>query len=261
MSSIREVTDEQDVIAEFQRRLVMPICEKFMPVYQQTCDLNRLGIAARLAGKIGDDLFGQAICQIVAAHGPGLAEGIAIDASASTSYTIIINYPGVDRLFLHYPGANDNFQAGDVPYALLKQARLFHFGYPPVMRSTFIDGGAQLVEIFRRAKHTGATTSLDMAFPDPSSEAGRADWRVILGGTLPYVDIFLPNAEEILFMLWGETYRELYRSAAGSDLLALITPQLLSDLGRELIAMGAKNRRLKAGQPRDVPAHRRSRCD
>jgi sugar/nucleoside kinase (ribokinase family) len=209
--------------------------------------LDRLGIMVRLAGKVGDDLFGQAIRQIVAARSPGLADGIVVDASANTSYTIIINYPGADRIFLHYAGANDTFQAGDVPYALLEQTRLFHFGYPPIMRSIFIDGGAQLAEIFLRARRTGVTTSLDMAFPDPSSEAGRADWRVILGGTLPQVDIFLPSVEEILFMLHGETYRELCRSAPGSNLLALVTPQLLSDLGRELIAMGAKIVGLKLG--------------
>ncbi len=209
--------------------------------------LGRLGIAVGLAGKVGDDLFGRAICQIVAARGPGLAEGMAIDTSASTSYTIIINYPGVDRILLHYPGANDTFQINDVPYGFLEQARLFHFGYPPIMRSTFVDGGACLAEIFRQAKHTGVTTSLDMAFPDPSSEAGQADWYVILRNTLPHVDIFLPSVEEILFMLRRETYQELSHIAAGSDILALVTPQLLSDLGQELIAMGTKIVGLKLG--------------
>lgn len=209
--------------------------------------LHRLGISTRLAGKIGDDLFGQAIGQIVAAQGPGLAEGMAVDASASTSYTIIINYPGVDRILLHYPGANDTFQADDVPVALLKQARLFHFGYPPLMRSTFIDGGAQLVEIFRRAKLAGVTSSLDMAFPDPSSEAGQADWRQILASVLPQVDIFLPSVEEILFMLRRTTYQKLCQKAESADILPMITPQLLSDLGRELIGMGAKIVGLKLG--------------
>jgi sugar/nucleoside kinase (ribokinase family) len=209
--------------------------------------LDRLGVAARLAGKVGDDLFGQAVRQIVAAHGPDLADGMVIDSSVSTSYSIIINYPGVDRIFLHYPGANDTFQAGDVSYSLLEQARLFHFGYPPIMRSIFINEGAQLKEIFIRARQTGVTTSLDMAFPDPSSEAGVADWRAILGGTLPHVDIFLPSVEEILFMLHTDTYRELSRSNSGSDLLQQVTPQLLSDLGRELIAMGVKIVGLKLG--------------
>jgi sugar/nucleoside kinase (ribokinase family) len=209
--------------------------------------LNRLGIASCLVGKVSDDLFGQAVFQIVTSHGARLDEGLVMDASTRTSYSIIINYPGVDRIFLHYPGANNTFQVGDIPYSLLNKARLFHFGYPPVMRSMFIDGGAQLTEIFHQARDTGVTTSLDMALPDPSSEAGRADWRAILKNTLPQVDIFLPSIEEILFMLRNETYRGLCRSAAGSDILPLITPQLLSDLGQELIDMGVKIVGLKLG--------------
>jgi hypothetical protein len=31
----------------------------------------------------------------------------------------------------------------------------------------YIDQGAELTEIFRRAKQNGATTSLDMCVPDP----------------------------------------------------------------------------------------------
>jgi sugar/nucleoside kinase (ribokinase family) len=209
--------------------------------------LDRLGIATRLVGKVGDDLFGQALIQIIASHNAHLTEGMVIDASTSTSYTIIIDYPGVDRIFVHYPGANDTFQASDVPYELLKQARLFHFGYPPVMRSTLIDGGAPLAEIFRQAKRTNITTSLDMAFPDPSSEAGQADWRSILESVLPHVNIFLPSAEEILFMLRGETYRELDRAAEGADILSLITLEMLSDLSQELITMGASIVGLKLG--------------
>jgi len=90
-------------------------------------------------------------------------------------------------------------------------------------------------------------TSWIWPFPDPSSEAGQADWHVILKNTLPHVDIFLPSVEEILFMLRRETYRELSHTAAGSDILALVTRSLLSDLGQELIAMGAKIVGLKLG--------------
>lgn len=209
--------------------------------------LDRLGIATLLAGKVGDDLFGQALRRSISARGPDLADGMLVDASVSTSYTIIINYPNVDRIFLHYPGANDTFHVEDVPYALLEHCRLFHFGYPPIMRSMYNDGGNRLSEIFRQARMTGVTTSLDMAFPDPSSEAGQVDWHIILERTLPQVDIFLPSVEEILFMLHRGAYRRLLVSAAGSDLLDFITPQLLSELGRELIGMGAKIVGLKMG--------------
>ena len=209
--------------------------------------LNRLGIATRLAGKVGADPFGAMIREIISSYQPDLDEGIIIDPSAITSYSVVINYPGVDRIFVHCPGANDTFLASDIPFALLEHARLFHFGYPPIMHSVFVNGGAQLIEIFQRAKQTGITTSMDMALPDPSSEAGLSDWRAILKHTLPYVDIFLPSVEEILFMLHGEKYRELSSSAVGTDILAQITPQMLSDLGQELISMGVKIVGLKLG--------------
>jgi sugar/nucleoside kinase (ribokinase family) len=89
---------------------------------------------------------------------------------------------------------------------------------------------------------------LDMALPDPSSSAGRADWVAILKSTLPYVDVFLPSIEEILYMLRRETYNELCQAADGVDFLSLIAPQLLSDLSEELLDMGVKIVALKLGE-------------
>ena len=211
--------------------------------------MNRLGIPVRLSAKIGADLFGQAILHILAAQGPRLADGIIVDPSASTSYTILINYPGVDRIFLHSPGANDIYSAGDVPYADLEQARLFHFGYPPIMRSMYLRDGDSLVSMFQRSKNTGVTTSLDMAFPDPSSPAGKVDWRRLLSRTLPWVDFFFPSVEEILFMLRRETYERMSAAGGGTGgILAQVTPELLSSLGKELLGMGARVVVLKLGE-------------
>lgn len=217
------------------------------PVSNTGLALHKLGIACQLMGKVGDDLFGQAVKQLMAADDPHLAGGMVVDPTVSTSYTIIINPPGVDRIFLHCPGANDTFTVTDVRYDVVAAAHLFHFGYPPIMQSMFANGGTQLSEIFRRAKATGVTTSLDMALPDPSSPAGRADWRSILQLTLPYVDIFLPSIEEILYMVRRQTYDELCHKVGSPNFLPLLTPELLSDLSRELQAMGAKIVCLKLG--------------
>ena len=65
--------------------------------------LNQLGIATQLVAKVGDDLFGQALRQIVATRGAHLTQDLLVDASSNTSYSIVMNYPGVDRIFLHYP--------------------------------------------------------------------------------------------------------------------------------------------------------------
>ena len=202
--------------------------------------LHRLGVPTQLMGKVGDDLLGQAVRQIVGSHGPHLADGMVVDEMADTSYTIVVNPPGVDRSFLHCPGANDTFGADDVRYDVAARACLFHLGYPPLMRRMYEDNGAQLVEIFRRVKETGTTTSLDMAIPDPTSAAGRADWAAILRSVIPYTDIFLPSIEEMLYMLRRETYEELLQAAGGDDFLPSIAPPLLSDLSRQLLEMGGR---------------------
>ena len=215
------------------------------PVSNTGLALHRLGIPTQLIAKVGEDPFGEMICQLIQKFDPGLLAGLHVDGSAPTSYSIIINPPGVDRIFLHCPGVNDTFRAEDIDYAIVAQADLMHFGYPPIMRQMYIDEGAELTAVFKRAKTTGVTTSLDMAFPDPASEGGQVDWRKILGATLPFVDIFTPSFEEILFLLHREQYEAL--SSQNTDILTALTPAMLSDLGEELLAMGARIALLKLG--------------
>ena len=217
------------------------------PVSNTGLALAKLGIKAQLMGKVGDDVLGQTVKEVFNSIGPGMADGLIVDERVNTSYTIVFSPPGLDRFFLHCPGANDTFSVDDVRFDQLAEARLFHFGYPPIMKLIFENDGAHLVKIFRRAKETGVTTSLDMALPDPSSAAGRADWVTILTATLPHVDVFLPSIEEILYMLRRETYDELYQAANGPNFLPLITPQLLSETSQQLIEMGAKIVALKLG--------------
>jgi sugar/nucleoside kinase (ribokinase family) len=217
------------------------------PVSNTGLALHRLGVRVRLLAKTGDDLFGRALRQAVEAYGAGLADGLAADARADTSYTVIMSPPGVDRIFFHCPGANDEFRAADVGDAELASARLFHFGYPPVMRRMYEEGGRELAGMFRRAKAAGVTTSLDLTFPDPASAAGRADWRAILTAVLPDVDVFMPSFEEILFMLRRETYEELSRQAAANGLLAAVGSGLVSDVGTEILGLGPRIVGLKLG--------------
>jgi sugar/nucleoside kinase (ribokinase family) len=189
--------------------------------------LHRLGIDTHIIAKVGSDQFGQIVRQVIASHAPHLADGISVSTKTSTSYTVIVSPPGSDRRFLHHPGANDDFGADDVRNEDVRDARLFHFGYPPLMACMFADGGSQLTEMFRRMKSLGLTTSLDVAFPDLDSPAGQADWRTILKNTLPYVDIFLPSFDEILFMLKRNSNMPL-------------SMQSLFEVSDELLAMGAK---------------------
>ncbi len=209
--------------------------------------LHKLGIHTRLMGKIGDDLLGRVVAEIVERHGTGLSQGMVIDPDTSTSYTIILNPPGIDRTFLHSPAANHAFGASTVDYEAVNDARLFHFGYPPLMRRMYADGGAELMAMFRKVKALGVTTSLDMALPDPAAPSGQVDWRSILAQLLPYVDVFLPSLTEILFMLRPQAYQDLIARGGESAIWDSNAHSLVSSVGHELSEMGARVVGLKLG--------------
>ncbi len=208
--------------------------------------LHRLGLPVELMGKVGQDAFGQIILDYLESQNPGLAKGMIRSDSGQTSYTIVISPPGVDRVFLHCPGENDNFLAEHIDYAKVAEANLFHFGYPPLMRSMYENDGRELVKVFSSVKQNGVTTSLDMALADPSSPAGKADWAKILAATLPYVDIFLPSVDEILFMLDRDRFRELQEQSGGS-VLDVVDDSMLDWVASKLIEMGASVVVLKLG--------------
>jgi sugar/nucleoside kinase (ribokinase family) len=205
--------------------------------------LHKLGIATQLMGKVGEDSFGAAVREIIAGYDPGLNAGMSVARGEATSFTIIISAPGQDRMFLHCPGCNNTFGADDIDYAVLQRAGLFHFGYPPVMRRVIERDGRGLVEIFRRAKEKGVTTSLDMCMPDPKGFSGSVDWPSILEAVLPYVDIYLPSLDETLFMLAPRGGPEPAKSLAGPG-----APSLLADVGAKLLAMGPSIVGLKLGE-------------
>lgn len=206
--------------------------------------LHRLGVPTRLMGRIGADLFGQAIRRIVGAYGPDLADGMLVAPGEPSSYTVVVNPPGVDRIFLHCPGVNDTFGAADIPYAELEGVPIFHFGYPPIMRRIYADGGRELEAIFRQVKARGAVTSLDMAMPDAAGPAGAVDWPRLLARALPHVDLYLPSLEETLFMLDRPRFERL-RAAGG--VLAGCDGALLARLADTLLGMGTAVVGLKLG--------------
>ncbi len=218
------------------------------PVSNTGLALHKLGVATRLMAKIGTDLFGQAIRQILESHGPGLSQEMILARGEASSYSIILSPPGADRMFIHAPGCNATFGADDVRSEALDTARLFHFGYPPLMQRMYANDGVELAAIFSRVKALGLTTSLDLSMPDPNSAAGRANWHAILRATLPYVDVFLPSAEEILFMLRRQAFDRFAAMSEHSRPLDSIEPSLIAELGQELLDMGAKIVALKIGE-------------
>jgi sugar/nucleoside kinase (ribokinase family) len=210
--------------------------------------LHRLGVKTGFMGKIGNDVFGQAILGLLRAYHQDIADGMIVSHEESSSYTLVMSPPGIDRVFLHCTGANDTFVASDLKLNLIEEATCFHFGYPPLMKQMYIDGGEQLRQIFAQVKRLGLTTSLDLAKPDPESLAGQADWREILTRTLPFVDVFMPSLEEILYMLDRERYDRMCHEFGSSEMIAHIDSTVLMELSAQLLDMGTAIVGIKLGE-------------
>lgn len=208
--------------------------------------LQRFGLNTVFVSRVGKDILGDALISILKERG-GNVDHIKISESDPTSYSVVVNIPGIDRIFLHCPGANDTFDITDVPFDVLENSRMFHFGYPPLMRGMYEDGGDRVSAIFERAKQTGVTTSLDMARPDPDSPAGKVDWHSLLRKTLPFVDIFLPSVDELIYMIDRERFDAFDKAMNDGVPLGGLTQEDLTAYGETLIDMGVAVVGMKLG--------------
>lgn len=207
-----------------------------------------LGANVCLAGKVGKDQFGQIIKNLLGEY--DCEEGIVEDENSSTSYSVVLSIPGIDRIFLHNAGANNTFNSQDITSDMLEGISHFHFGYPSLMRELYINSGEDLYELFKFVKNKGITTSLDMAAIDPLSEAGEQDWHKILERIIPLVDFFVPSIEELGFMLDRKKYEEWNIRADGSDITKVLSVQKdIKPIADTLISMGAKVLLIKCGAP------------
>lgn len=216
------------------------------PVSNTGIALQKMGIRTKLMGKIGDDLFGNGLIGLLKQQHNH--DGMIVMKGEQTSYTIVIVPPGVDRIFLHNPGANNTFVANDLDYGFIKKAQLFHFGYPPLMQNMFRNEGEQLAEAFKQVKSLGITTSLDMSLPDRNSESGLVDWEKVLEKTLPNVDLFLPSYEEIVYMIARDRFEQMGGMSNPHDLLENFDAGLLCLLSDKLLSYGAKIVAIKCGE-------------
>ncbi len=203
--------------------------------------LKKLGINTTLLGKIGSDAFGKVILEILQKEDKTLVENMIISKDEISSYTIVLNPPDTDRVFLHYPGPNHTFDANDIPYEKIKSGCLFHFGYPPLMQKFYENDGKELVKMFQRIGKMNMSTSLDMAMPDPESPAGKIDWCKFFKNVLPVVDIFMPSIDELLYMLNSDKFYKILEKKERIDAL------LLDQIAGQLIDYGAKVVAIKLG--------------
>lgn len=223
--------------------------------------MQKFGQKVALNGWVGNDALGDIAIAQLEQFG---VSGIGRKDSAGTAYGIVIAPPGMDRIFLEDPGCNHTLCADDIDYELVSKSRLFHFGYPPLMKRFWSNGGAELKKMLKKVRASVAVVSLDMTLPDASAPSGKADWQVILTEVLPFVDIFVPSVEELLFMLEPELYSKITSMAATGNFIDAIPPETYPLLAEKVLALGVKILLVKAGhrgayiQTRDIAKLKRS---
>ncbi|WP_166791347.1 carbohydrate kinase family protein [Cryobacterium sp. Hh7] len=156
-------------------------------------DLAALGISVSTSGIIGDDELGRIVLASLVEQGITTTD-LQVERDYSTSYSIVLEPPGMNRSFWHHVGASIRFDGTRVS---VEGIDLLHLGYPPLLPSLLPSTAQPIVDLFNRARDSGATTSLDMAVVDGDSPVGRVDWHGIFKRVLPLVDIFTPSLDDL----------------------------------------------------------------
>ncbi len=150
------------------------------------CGAAKLGLRVAFIGKVGQDLFADFMCRSLTDLGIDM-QGVVVDPKVATGISVILA-SGTDRAILTYPGTIPCLEYADINQAIISQARHLHVG------SYFIQDALRpgLPRLFDDARAHGLSISLDTNY-DPQNR-----WEAGIGEILPKVDLFLPNAAELM---------------------------------------------------------------
>ena len=198
-----------------------------------------------LNGLVGDDFIGRIATEWLGKY--DLSAGIRTTGSTGTAFSIVIAPPGIDRIFLESPGCNQIFDASFIDFDAVSESRIFHFGYPPLLKQFYQNQGSQLTDLFSEVQKMGVVTSLDFSLPDPESESGKLNWPEIMHKILPFTDIFVPSLEEVLEIMQPGKYAEILASSVSKDIINHVLVSIIRVIGRMIIDSGVKILLIKAG--------------
>jgi len=154
--------------------------------------LAALGAPVELVALLSNDLLGDAAASLL--------EAVAVDglqvrriAEPATSYSVVLQPPGLDRTFLHHIGTNAAFDGRDVA---VDDTDLLHVGYPQLLPLLLDNTGAGLASLLERARAVGVTTSVDFATVDPARAADHP-WPALVRRWAPLIDVATPSVDDL----------------------------------------------------------------
>jgi sugar/nucleoside kinase (ribokinase family) len=149
--------------------------------------ITRLGVAAKLIGKLGEDEAGRSLRATLLEGGVDLS---AVTSSAvPTSSTVVLVRSDGARAFLHRPGSSRTIEAAEVLPQLSdrKHFASFHFANPYSLPRLRESAG----EIVRCAREAGLTVSMDLGWDSQN------EWGKVVDPALPWLDFLFANEEEV----------------------------------------------------------------
>lgn len=166
-------------------------------------NISLLGLRTGFITRAGDDELGRIAMERLAESQVDLSRAIRSTTGTKTGVSILLTH-GKSRRILTYPGIMFEMTCADLDMDYLCSARHFHLSSP------FLQKGLQagLPGLFRALKERGLTISLDTN-DDPDDR-----WDGVLDGILPYVDVLLPNDDEICRMTHCSTVEEALEALA-----------------------------------------------
>lgn len=210
--------------------------------------LKILGAEPVLVGALGNDEFGDIAFRYYERY--RAEKNLIRRDSLHTGFTLCIVPPHSDRFFLVNPGSNDCFDSSFLDPELVRGCRIFHFGYPTIMKRMYADGCAELIRMYRSVHDMGVLTSMDTAMSDPASAAMRVDWNAVLQQLFPYLDLFTPSIEELCLMTDPARYASWTARAKDQDVTQTLSVEKdILPLADRMIGLGAGIVMLKCGLP------------
>ena len=163
--------------------------------------LRKLNKSCAFVGKVGNDIFGHQLREVVQEAGINV-DSLVMDDDVRTTLAIVKNYSNGDRDFSFYrnPGADMMLTEGELPLETIANCRIFHFGTLSMTHEGIRKATLKAID---HAKENGALISFDPNLRPPlwkSLEDAREQIAVGLG----LCDILKIADNEIEFMT-GET--------------------------------------------------------
>ena len=170
--------------------------------------LRKLGKSCAFVGKVGNDMFGKLLKEVITDAGIN-ADALVTDDKIPTTLAFVQTFANGDRDFSFYrkPGADMMLTADELPEETIDNARIFHFG---TLSMTHEDVRAATIKAVGLAKEGGALISFDPNLRPPLWEDLEEAKRQIAWG-LSQCDILKIADNELEFMT-GET--DFYKGAA-----------------------------------------------